>query len=153
MEACQIDKTGKLRLNDQVCFALHSTSRAITKAYGKLLSQMGITYPQYLVMLLLWEGDGILVSKIAQALEIDGGTATPLVQRLEKLELASRVRCPDDERRVRVFLTDKGKSYYEMALDVPHGLGCVTGLDAVTASQIVGLMNKIKSVLGNQLED
>lgn len=147
MEPCKTDKAGKLRIQEQLCFALYSTSRAITKIYGALLSDMGVTYPQYLAMLMLWEQDGILVSEIAAALEIDGGTATPLIQRLEKLDLVMRIRCKDDERRVRVYLTPKGKSLYEKALDVPHGLGVATGLDAETAHRIVDEMSVIKAFI------
>lgn len=152
MQSTKTDKAGKLHINDQLCFALYSASRAVTKAYGVLLQDMGVTYPQYLALLMLWEGDGILVSEIATALEIDGGTATPLIQRLEKLELVTRIRCHEDERRVRVFLTDKGKAYYKNALEVPHGLGQATGLDTETAHKIVDEMGDIKSNIFKWLE-
>lgn len=108
---------------------------------------MGVTYPQYLAMLMLWEKDGILVSEIANALEIDGGTATPLVQRLEKLELVTRVRCTNDERRVRVYLTQKGKLLYKEALKVPQALGKATGLDAKAAQRMVNEMAEIKDFI------
>ena len=113
------------------------------------MRDMGVTYPQYLAMLMLWEQDGILVSEIANALEIDGGTATPLIQRLEKLELVTRIRCKDDERRVRVYLTEKGKLLYNKALEVPQGLGEATGLDAETAHKIVDEMSDIKTFIAN----
>lgn len=147
MKPCQTDKAGKLRIQEQLCFALYSTSRAITKIYGTLLKDMGVTYPQYLAMLMLWEKDGILVSEIANALEIDGGTATPLVQRLEKLELVTRVRCTNDERRVRVYLTQKGKLLYKEALKVPQALGKATGLDAKAAQRMVNEMAEIKDFI------
>ena len=149
MEPCRTDKAGKLRIQEQLCFALYSTSRAITKIYGILLRDMGVTYPQYLAMLMLWEQDGILVSQVAKALEIDGGTATPLIQRLEKLGLVTRIRSKDDERRVRVYLTKKGKLLYKEALEVPHGLGEATGLDAETAHRIVDEMTEIKTFIAN----
>lgn len=150
MKPCKTDKVGKLRLEDQVCFALYSTSRAITKQYAILLDEMGITYPQYLTLLILWEQDGVLVRDIATALEVDGATATPLVQRLEKLGLVTRVRSTEDERFVHVFLTSVGKSYYKKALKIPHGLGCATGLNHDTAGKIVAEMNDIKQHILSQ---
>lgn len=152
MQPTKTDVAKKLRVHEQLCFAVYSASRAITKAYTVLLEEMGITYPQYTALLVLWEQDGILVSEIANALEIDAGTATPLVQRLEKLELVTRVRCDDDERRVRVYLTDKGKSFYEKALLVPHGLGEATGLNAEKAHRLIDDMNDIKSHISNWLK-
>ncbi len=152
MQSTKTDKSDKLRINDQLCFALYSASRAITKAYGVLLDELDVTYPQYLALLMLWEGDGILVSEIAKALEIDAGTATPLIQRLEKLELVTRIRCDQDERRVRVYLTDKGKAYYEKALSVPQGLGQATGLDSQNSDRIIHEMNDIKSTIAQWMK-
>lgn len=152
MKPTQTDVSGKLRIHEQLCFALYSASRAVTKAYTVLLDEMGITYPQYIALLILWEQDGILVSDIAKKLEIDAGTATPLIQRLEKLELVNRIRCDDDERRVRVFLTEKGKSYYEKALQIPHGLSEATGLNAEKAHELVDDMKLIKSHISNWLK-
>ncbi|WP_299152313.1 MarR family transcriptional regulator [uncultured Tateyamaria sp.] len=123
----------------------------MTKAYGILLKELGVTYPQYAALMLLWEQDGILISDIAASLELDGGTATPLVQRLEKLDFVTRVRCDEDERRVRVFLTDQGKALFCKALEIPHGLGEATGLDGQTAHRIVDEMQDIKSNIADWL--
>ena len=153
LQSSTTDSEGKLQLNQQLCFALYSTSRSITKAYSVLLDELGVTYPQYVALLLLWQQDGILVSEIAHALEIDGGTATPMVQRLEKLDLVTRVRCDADERRVRVYLTPKGKAAYETALLVPAGLGEATGLDPKTAERLVSEMNDIKTHICEWLDD
>ncbi|MEM8776591.1 MAG: MarR family transcriptional regulator [Pseudomonadota bacterium] len=153
MQPTKTDKDGKLKVQQQLCFALYSTSRFVTKAYSVLLEELGVTYPQYVALLLLWQEDGILVSEIANALEIDGGTATPMVQRLEKLGLVTRIRCHADERRVRVYLTEKGKEAYKKALQVPQGLGEATGLDSDTAHRVVDEMNEIKSHISEWLEN
>ncbi len=147
MKPCTTDKEGLLRLEDQLCFALYSTSRAITRQYVSLLEDLGVTYPQYLTLLVLWKQDGLLVQEIAAALELEPATTTPLVQRLEKLGLVSRQRSSEDERRVHVFLTPKGRKLYKKALDIPHGLGCATGVDAKRAQKLLAELNKIKAFM------
>src|SRR5689334_3586565 len=94
-----------LLLDNQVCFALYSASLAMTKLYKPLLDELGLTYPQYLVMLVLWEGDGLMVSELGQRLSLDSGTLTPLLKRLETSGLITRIRAVEDERRVHVTLT------------------------------------------------
>lgn len=113
-----------LLLHDQLCFALYATSRAITKKYSEPLADLGVTYPQYLSLLILWETDGITIQDLATKLEIKGATATPLVQRLEKLGLVNRKRDTKDERRVRIMLTTKCKQLREKALAMPPMIGC-----------------------------
>lgn len=147
MKPCITDKEGLLKIEDQLCFALYSTSRAITKQYAVLLEKMGITYPQYLALMVLWERDGLLVQEIAANLELDGATTTPLIQRLEKLGLVSRQRSTDDERKVHVFLTTKGRNLFKKALDVPDGLGCATGVDIKTAEMLIKEMKTIKNFI------
>src|SRR5256885_12152698 len=90
-----------LRLDNQLCFALYSASLAMTKLYKPLLDELGLTYPQYLVMLALWEQDGLAVSGLGERLSLDSGTLTPLLKRLEAAGLISRLRDVEDERRVR----------------------------------------------------
>ncbi len=141
------DKDGLLRLEDQLCFALYSTSRAITKQYALLLSEMGITYPQYLVLMVLWSRDGLLVSEVAKALELEPATTTPLIQRLEKQGLVDRKRSSEDERRVHVFLTGKGRSFYQEALKIPHALGCATGVTPETAAKLIAETQAIKDYI------
>lgn len=145
MQISEIDQKGLLKLEDHLCFALYSTSRAITKHYVTILDTMGISYPQYLAMLVLWQRDGLLVQQIATSLEIEQATATPLVQRLEKLGLVTRERSKEDERRVHVFLTLKGKRLYKVALSVPEKLGHAIGVDRKRAKQIIQEMEKIKT--------
>ena len=108
-----------LLLRDQVCFALYSASRAVTGAYRPLLDELGLTYPQFLVLLALWERDGRTVSDIGEALSLDSGTLSPLLKRLEGAGLVDRRRESGDERRVTVHLTEAGGALRERAKNVP----------------------------------
>lgn len=109
----------ELLLDNQVCFALHSTSLLMTKVYKPLLQALGLTYPQYLAMLVLWEQDGRTVGEISQHLWTDPGSLTPLLKRLESEGLLERNRSREDERVVLVHLTDKGRALQEQAKAVP----------------------------------
>ncbi len=100
----------ELSLDQQLCFALYKASRAATAVYRPLLTELGITYPQYLVLHVLWEDDGRSIGAIAQRLSLEPSTVTPLVKRLEAAGFLTRTRRPDDERSVRVALTDKGRA-------------------------------------------
>lgn len=124
-----------LQLDRQLCFALYSSSLAMTKLYKPLLAPLGVTYPQYLVMLVLWEADGLSVSQLGQRLSLDSGTLTPLLKRLEALGHIERRRASDDERRVDIFLTPRGRKLRQLALDIPGHLACASGceLDEVIA--------------------
>lgn len=133
-----------LKIDHQLCFALYSTSRAITKQYTLLLDGLGVTYPQYLVLLILWENNGLSIQQIAKALELESATTTPLIQRMEKLELLVRERSEEDERRVKVSLTTKAKRLKKKALDIPHQLGCALGLDQPSAEGLLEEMQAIK---------
>lgn len=97
-----------LRLDNQLCFLLYAASRAVTRLYGPLLDGLGLTYPQYLTMLVLWENDGVEVGTITRLLHMDTGTMSPLLKRLEAGGLIVRNRAKDDERKVIVSLTKKG---------------------------------------------
>ena len=112
----------ELLLDRQLCFALYSAQRALTRAYAELLAPLGITYPQYLVFLLLWEKDGRAVKDLGTCLELDSGTLTPLLKRLEQRELVERRRDPEDERSVKIFLTPEGRALKTKAKKVPAGL-------------------------------
>ncbi|MEO1207310.1 MAG: MarR family transcriptional regulator [Pseudomonadota bacterium] len=106
-----------LKLDQQVCFALYAASRAITKTYRERLSEVGLTYPQYLVLLVLWEKDGQAVSELGTQLMLDTGTLTPLLKRLEAMGLVRRVRSMADERQVHIHLTRSGLDHKAKALD------------------------------------
>lgn len=112
------------RLDDQLCFALYAASRAVTQAYQSVLAPLGLTYPQYLVMLVLWERDGLAVKEIGERLHLDSGTLTPLLKRLEAQELVARARDVEDERVVRVQLTSAGRALRRRAAAVPNELAC-----------------------------
>ena len=117
-----------LRLDNQLCFAMHAASRAMTRAYQPLLDELGITYPQYLVLLILWEEDGARVSRIGERLYLDSATLTPLLKRLEARGLIDRRRSAVDERVVEVHLTADGKRLRRRAECVPRAAFGKTGL-------------------------
>ncbi|KPF48258.1 MarR family transcriptional regulator [beta proteobacterium AAP121] len=127
-----------LALDHQLCFALYSASLAMTKLYKPLLDPLGLTYPQYLVMLVLWEGDGLTVGAVGERLALDSGTLTPLLKRLESAGFVQRLRDAADERRVLLQLTPAGRALKERAVAVPpqvaQASGCTLGeLSALTA--------------------
>ena len=107
------------RLDNQICFAVYSAAHAFNRVYKPLLDRLGLTYPQYLVMLVVWEEEGLMVSEIGSRLFLDSGTLTPLVKRLETAGLLLRLRDIDDERRVRVKLTAAGRSLKSDASIIP----------------------------------
>ena len=113
-----------LRLDNQLCFALYAASGLVTRAYRRLLEPLGLTYPQYLVMLALWEQAPRTVKALGQALELDSGTLTPLLKRLEVAGFVTRTRDAQDERRVQIALTQAGEALREKAGDVPMALAC-----------------------------
>ncbi|MBS2013068.1 MAG: MarR family transcriptional regulator [Deltaproteobacteria bacterium] len=118
-----------LPLDDHLCFAVYAASHALTKAYAPLLSPLGITYPQYLVMLVLWEEKEAPVKRIGERLGLDSGTLTPLLKRLEAQGLVVRRRSNDDERVVEISLTPGGKALRAKAKKIPRALACASGFD------------------------
>ena len=116
-----------LALDNQFCFALYSASLAMTKTYKSLLDKLGLTYPQYLVMLVLWQEDGLLVKTIGENLFLDSGTLTPLLKRLEASGFIVRARDLEDERQVRITLTREGRALKRRALDIPPQVLCASG--------------------------
>jgi DNA-binding MarR family transcriptional regulator len=132
-----------LLLDDQLCFALYAASRAVTARYRPLLDTLGLTYPQYLVMLVLWERQEVSVKELGAALQLDYGTLTPLVKRLESNGLVRRERRPDDERSVRVLLTAEGAALREKAEGVPPAMGAAMGLAPEEFDVMSGLLRKL----------
>jgi DNA-binding MarR family transcriptional regulator len=112
----------QLQLSNQICFPLYSVSRLITKAYKPYLEKMGITYTQYLVLMVLWEDNNLTVNQIKEKLLLDTNTLSPLLKRMEKLEIIQRQRSLEDERSVIVQLTEKGKLFKEKAEPIPNEL-------------------------------
>lgn len=135
--------TDALLLDNQLCFALHSTSLAMTKVYKPHLDALGVTYPQYLVLLVLWERDGLGVSEIGARLFLDSGTLTPLLKRLEAQGLVDRSRDPEDERRVVVRLTDAGRVLKQDAAGIP---ACILGATGCNVEDIVRIAGEIKAL-------
>jgi DNA-binding MarR family transcriptional regulator len=127
-------------LDNQLCFALYSASLAMTKLYKSLLGELGLTYPQYLLMLVLWERDGLMVSELGRRLYLDSGTLTPLLKRLETTGLVSRVRDVEDERRVHVHLTAAGRRLKARAAKVP---GCVLAATRCSPRELKKLTEQV----------
>src|SRR5262245_45518281 len=120
-----------LELDKQVCFALYSATRAVTQLYRPVLDALGLTYPQYLVMLVLWECGPVTVKKLGEELALDSGTLSPLLQRLEATGYVRRARSTSDERSVLVHLTDTGAALRRRASSVPGSIAGATGMDFV----------------------
>ena len=112
----------QLKLDNQLCFRFYTVSRLITQAYGPMLEKLGVTYPQYLVLLVLWEKDSQPVNDIAKRLLLNTNTVTPLLKRMEDEGLLSRKKGTEDARQVIVSLTDKGKDMEEKAMNIPFQL-------------------------------
>ncbi|MEU8798333.1 MarR family transcriptional regulator [Spirillospora sp. NPDC048819] len=125
-----------LKLDTQVCFALHATSRAFDALYRIRLRDLGLTYPQYLAMLALWETDGLTVKQLGERLRLDSGTLSPLIKRLETAGLVERRRGREDERSVSVHLTEEGTGLRDRAVDVPRRMLDSTGLTMHELAQL-----------------
>jgi DNA-binding MarR family transcriptional regulator len=132
-------------LDNQLCFSLYSASLAMTKLYKPLLDALDLTYPQYLVMLVLWEHDDITVSALGDRLSLDSGTLTPLLKRLEQAGLLKRQRSSADERKVHVVLTGTGLALCERAAHVP---ACVVAQSGLPLGELMGLNQQIKKLRG-----
>ena len=129
-----------LRLDNQVCFAVYSTAHAFNRVYKPLLDRLGLTYPQYLVMLVLWERDDVAVKEIGERLFLDSGTLTPLLKRLEAADLVRRTRGTADERQVLIALTSKGRALQEKARTVPQS---ILAASACSISELSALKNDL----------
>ena len=141
-----------LRLDHQLCFALYASSLAMTRLYKPLLDPLGLTYPQYLVMLVLWEGDGVTVGQVGERLNLDSGTLTPLLKRLQALGLLQRTRDAADERRVLLQLTTAGRSLRAQALAVPQAIACATTCDLQQIGQLAGQLKQLRQQLTQSLK-
>ncbi|MGB9095129.1 MarR family winged helix-turn-helix transcriptional regulator [Erwinia sp.] len=129
-------KDSPLLLDQQLCFALYSANLALHKLYRQLLTQLDITYPQYLVMLVLWEKDDVTVSEIGERLFLDSATLTPLLKRLEAAGLLNRQRSRKDERQVVVTLTEQGKELRSKATNIPESVFCASACDSDTLASL-----------------
>jgi DNA-binding MarR family transcriptional regulator len=141
---------GPLLLGDQLCFALYSTSLAMTKIYRKLLRELGLTYPQYLVMLVLWERDGVSVSEIGERLYLNSATLTPLLKRIEALGLISRRRAHRDERQVIVNLSGAGRKLRQKTGEVQDGVFHASGC---TVAELVAIKQQLDRLRSHLMEN
>jgi DNA-binding MarR family transcriptional regulator len=136
-----------LLLDEQLCFALYSTFHAVGKTYQPLLKRLGLTYPQYLVLLVLWEDDGLTVGELGERLYLDSGTLTPLLKRLEVAGLVVRRREPKDERQVRITLTPAGRDLREQALAVPKAFGCALASEPADILSLRDALTRLRDKL------
>jgi DNA-binding MarR family transcriptional regulator len=141
------DAAAKPKLEQQLCFAIYSTMHAVNKAYQPLLENLGLTYPQYLVMLVLWDGGEVTVKQLGERLYLDSGTLTPLLKRLEAMGLVHRTRDPKDERRVRLTLTEKGKTLHRDAQRVPAQIVAAMGRPPEDLKAVRKELRKIRTAL------
>lgn len=132
-------------LDNQLCFSLYSASLAMTKLYKPLLDSLELTYPQYLVMLVLWEADGPSVSALGERLSLDSGTLTPLLKRMEAAGWLVRQRSAEDERRVHVWLSSQGRQLQARAAHIP---GCVLAQSGLQLNELMVLNQQIKHLRG-----
>ena len=138
-----------LKLDNQLCFALYAATHSLTRAYRSALERSGITYTQYLVMLVLWENNNISVGKIAQRLELDSGTLTPMLKRLETAGLIKRVRNIDDERIVEISLTEAGNLLQHEIAQVQQGVACKTGLGIEEFKQLTDALHRLVDTMSS----
>lgn len=143
MNTPRLSSDQALKLDHQLCFALYSASLAMTKLYKPLLEEMGLTYPQYLAMLVLWENDGVTVSELGERLYLDSGTLTPLLKRLETADLVTRLRDVQDERRVLIRLTAAGRKLKSRAARIPD---CVLQATQCDVAEVMALTQQVQTL-------
>ncbi|WP_446029452.1 MarR family winged helix-turn-helix transcriptional regulator [Lelliottia amnigena] len=147
MKTKTTDTNAALLLDNQLCFALYSANLALNKLYRQLLAPLNLTYPQYLVMLILWERDDITVSEIGERLFLDSATLTPLLKRLESAGLIVRQRSRQDERQVAITLSDEGRALQQQAQDIPQAVGCAAQCDTETLLALKQQLEQLRQQL------
>ncbi|MFF4269275.1 MarR family winged helix-turn-helix transcriptional regulator [Streptomyces sp. NPDC001536] len=146
--------TDWLRLDQQICFSLNAASRAFGGVYRVILKDLGLTYPQYLVMLVLWEHGDLPVKQLGEHLRLDSGTLSPLLKRLESAGLVRRERSARDERSVEVRLTEEGVALRERALEVPRRIAAATTFDVDEIRELRARLDELTTALDSaQLEE
>lgn len=139
-----------LKLDNQLCFALYSATNAITRIYRQLLNEHNLTYPQYLVLIVLWEDEGVAVRDLMRRLKLDSGTLSPILKRLEKAKLITKSRTDLDERVVRIHLTEQAKQLKPLVADIQNQVACQTGLDNFEFFELLNRLNRLSEVLSNK---
>lgn len=137
----------QLKLDNQLCFPVYAASRLITREYQPFLDKLGITYPQYLVLLVLWENDSVTVNEISQKLILNTNTITPLLKRMESQGIITRQRSGNDERKVIIQLTDKGKQMQAEAVKIPEQLGSELISEAMSVDDLLALKEKLYVII------
>lgn len=137
----------QLKLENQLCFPVYAASRLITREYQPYLEKLGITYPQYLVLMILWENDRLTVTDIARKLILNTNTITPLLKRMEQTGLIARKRSPEDERKVMIELTDKGRAMQEEAARIPEALVNQLIKGDLKAGELIGLKERLTALI------
>nr|WP_196107856.1 MULTISPECIES: MarR family transcriptional regulator [unclassified Ochrobactrum] len=145
------DQDSNLDLSNMVCFAIYSTANALTRAYQPILNKLDLTYPQFLVMIVLWEQDDRTVSEIGAQLNLDSGTLTPLLKRLEAAGRIARRRDARDERQVRITLTDEGRELRKEAENIPEQVFCALGQPVDELQDLRARLLDIRGNLVNSL--
>lgn len=146
------DATGIRRLEEQICFAVYSTAHAFNRSYRPFLAELGLTYPQYLVMLVLWEGDGQTVKAIGERLMLDSGTLTPLLKRLDGAGLIERQRDRVDERQVLVHLTEAGRALRDKAGRASNPVPCAVADSGVDPGRLLANVLALRRALLGAVE-
>jgi DNA-binding MarR family transcriptional regulator len=141
-----------LRLDNQLCFALYTATNSITRFYRSLLNEYDLTYPQYLVLVVLWEKDGIAIKDVMRQLKLDSGTLSPIIKRLQSAELVEKVRTDEDERVVRLFLTDKAKQLEPLIAEVQTKVACKTDLSSSEFFELLSTLNELTNSLNKREE-
>ena len=149
MEKTDNKEINLLKLENQLCFSIYAASRLMTRMYQPYLDALGITYPQYLVLLILWEKEGIGVYEIACKLYLNTNTVTPLLKRMEQLDVIQRIKCCEDERKVLIYLTDKGKDCKIKAQQIP--LEMATNLEC-DMKKAMGLKKELDHLIERMLK-
>ncbi|MCB4809063.1 MarR family transcriptional regulator [Tamlana sp. 62-3] len=140
-------KSDKLKLNQQLCFPIYLLAKDIVSLYKPLLQAINLTYPQYLVMLILWENDALSLKSIGERLSLDSGTLTPLIKRLLSKELVIKKRSEEDERIVNISLTEKGKALKTEAQCIPEELMSIMNL---SNEELENFRETIKKILNKR---
>lgn len=138
-----MDKYEKIKLDNQLCFSLYATSREVIKIYKPLLDKHGLTYTQYIAMLVIWEHERITVKEMGQKLHLDSGTLTPVLKKLLSMELITKYRDVKDDRVVIVELTEKGKKLKDEIINVPEKMYCKLGTNIEEAMELKKLLDKL----------
>ena len=138
-----MDKYDKLKLENQLCFPLYALSREIIKSYKPYLDKFNLTYTQYITMLVMWEEEKIIFKELGKKLHLDSGTLTPVLKKLESMELINKYRSKEDDRVVIVELTDKGRELKEQVLEIPDNMSCGLQLNSEEVTELKRYLSKM----------